>query len=380
MLRHPRALSAPSALGLALGLALGAGCSDGEASRGGFSAEPVVVEVIRVQPELVREVVSLTGQLEAELSVKVRPDTPDVLESIEFAEGASVAKGDVLFTLRNEQERARLREAEAERDLKQLVFERTQKLAQRDISSPAALDRARAELAREAARVEAARADLDRTTIRAPFDGMMGALFVAPGARVEPDIVLTQIDKIDRLQIVFSLPEIAVGLARPGIPFEFTVAPFPGETFPGEVYFVAPTLDPRTRRMLVKGWAPNADRRLRPGLFANIQAEIGQHADTLMVPESALALDREGTFVWRVSDADVAERVAVETGLRVHSRVQILNGLDPGDRVVAAGTNKVKSGSVVRAAAPPASRLPESVDEAGRAAAPPVPEAAGEGS
>ncbi len=376
MLRHPRRLPALCALALALG----AGCSEGEASRGGFQKGPVVVEVMRVQPELVREVVSLTGQLEAELSVKLRTDKPGVLETIEFAEGASVAKGDVLFTLRNEQERARLREAEAERDLSQLVFERTQKLAKRDISSPAALDRARAELAREKARVEGARADLERTTIRAPFDGMMGTLYVAPGARIEPDIVLTQIDKIDRLQIVFSLPEIAVGLARPGISFEFTVVPFPGETFPGEVYFVAPTLDPATRRMLVKGWVTNAGRRLRPGLFANIRAEIRQHVDALMVPESALALDREGTFVWRVSDADVAERVAVETGLRAEGRVQIVSGLAPGNRVVAAGTNKVKSGSVVRAAAPPSSGAPLPVEVPERAAAPPAPQAAGEGS
>jgi membrane fusion protein (multidrug efflux system) len=351
MLRHR-----PGPLLLALGLALAAGCSDGEASRGDFKPEPVVVEVMRVQPEAVREVVTLTGQLEAELSVKVRPDTAGVLETIEFAEGQEVSQGTVLFRLRDQQERARLREAQAEMELKKLVFERTRKLAQRDITSPAALDRARAELARETARVEAARADLERTRIRAPFDGMMGALYVAPGARIEPDVVLTQIDKIDRLQIVFSLPEVAVGLARPGIPFEFTVAPFPDEEFPGEVYFVAPTLDPQTRRMLVKGWVPNPDRRLRPGLFANIQAEVGRHDDALMVPESALALDREGTFVWRVSEQDVAERVAVQTGLRIDGRVQIVRGLDPGNRVVAAGTNKVKSGSVVRAAAPPASR------------------------
>lgn len=380
MLRHPRCSCRSLAVALAVGAALAVGCSDGDAARGGFEPKPVVVEVVRVQPELVRDIVALTGQLEAELSVQVRPDTPDVLETIEFAEGASVAKGDVLFTLRSDEEQARLREALAEYQLKKLVFERTEKLAKRDISSPAALDRARAELAREQARVEAARVELERTTIRAPFDGMMGALFVAPGARVEPDVVLTQIDKIDRLQIVFTLPEIAVGLARPGIPFEFTVAPFPGETFMGEVYFVAPTLDPQTRRMLVKGWVPNPDRRLRPGLFANIRAEIGQHPDALMVPESALALDREGTFVWRVSDSDTAERVPVRTGLRVEGRVEIVEGLGAGDRVVAAGTNKVKSGSTVRAAAPPASGLPDAGDAPGRAAVPPVSPAAGEGS
>jgi membrane fusion protein (multidrug efflux system) len=167
--------------------------------------------------------------------------------------------------------------------------------------------------------------------------------------------VLTQIDSIERLQVVFTLPEIAVGLAKPDIAFEFSVAPYPGETFPGEIFFVAPTLDPGTRRMLVKGWVTNAGHRLRPGLFANIEAEVGRKEDALTLPESALALDREGTFVWRVGSEDQAERVGVQTGLRVDGRVEIVRGLRAGDRVVAAGTNKVRRGSVVRAAAPPES-------------------------
>jgi len=339
-------------------LALGPpSCSGGgDDAAGDRTPAPVVVEVVTVEPQLLRDVASLTGQLEPEASVQVRPDTQGVLESIEFEEGQAVAKGDVLFRLRSDEQRARLREAEAERDLAQAVYERTLKLAEGDISSAAQLDRTRAELARETARVEAARAELERTTIRAPFDGMMGALWVAPGARVEPDIVLTRIDAIGRLQILFTLPEVAVGLARPGIPFEFSVAPYPGESFRGEVYFVAPTLDPDTRRLLVKGWVPNPGLRLRPGLFATIQAEVGRREDALLVPESALALDREGTFVWRVGRDDVAERVGVRTGLRVEDRVEIVQGLAPGDRVVAAGTNKVRRGSVVRAAAPRASR------------------------
>jgi len=363
-------------------LALGsASCSGGGSDATGDRApDPVVVEVVQVQPELLRDVAGLTGQLEAGLSVRVRPDTDGVLESIEFAEGQAVAKGDVLFRLRSDEQRARLREAEAERDLAQVVYERTRKLAKNDISSAAQLDRTRAELAREAARVEAARAELERTTIRAPFDGMMGALFVAPGARIEPDIVLTQIDSIERLQVVFTLPEVAMGLARTGIPFEFSVAPYPGETFRGEVYFVAPTLDPDTRRLLVKGWAPNPDQRLRPGLFATIQAEVGRKEDALLVPEAALALDREGTFVWRVGDDDAAERVGVRTGLRVQGRVEIVQGLRPGDRVVAAGTNKVRRGSLVRAAAPRESRHADPAESADGHERAELREAPGEGS
>jgi membrane fusion protein (multidrug efflux system) len=335
------------------GLLLGAwGCSDGEASRSGFEPRPVVVEIVEVRPQLLREMVDLTGQLDAELSVKLRPDAAGVLTSIEFAEGQAVQQGDVLFRMRDSEQRARLREAEAERDLKRQVYERTRRLSKQDIASAAQLDRARAELEREAARVEAAQAELERTTIRAPFDGMMGALFVAPGARIEPDRVLTQIDKVDRLQVVLTLPEIAIGLARPGIQFEFQVAPYPGETFAGEIYFVAPTVDTETRRVMVKGWAPNSDGRLRPGLFITIRAEVTRREGALVVPESALALDREGMFVWRVGGDDTAERVSVETGYRAEGRVEIAGGLEPGDRIVAAGTNKVRAGSVLRAAAP----------------------------
>jgi membrane fusion protein (multidrug efflux system) len=367
------------ALAVAVVSATASGCSDGEARPGGFGSEPVVVEIQEIRPQLLRDVAALTGQLEAELTVRVRPDTSGVLESIEFAEGQPVKQGDVLFRLRGDEESARLQEAIAERDLSRATFERTRKLAKRNISSDAQLDRARAELARENARVEAARAELEKTTIRAPFDGMMGALYVAPGARIEPEDMLTQIDSIDRLQVVLSLPEIAVGLARVGIPFEFTVAPYPGEVFRGEVYFVAPTVDPQTRRMLVKGWAPNPDHRLRPGLFLSITAEIGRKQDALAVPEAALALDREGTFVWRVGDDETVERVGVETGLRSEGVVEILRGLEPGDRVVTAGTNKVRRGSAVRAAAERESRLAHP-DEAAPGAAAGLPEVSGEGS
>jgi membrane fusion protein (multidrug efflux system) len=337
-----------------------AACSNGEASRApGHGPEAVVVELVELRPELLVDQVELLGQLEAELSVRLRPDTTGIVASIDFVEGQAVRKGDVLVRLQDDQPRAWLAEAEAERELKRSVYERTLRLVKQDISSAAQLDRAAAELARETARVEASRAALEKTRIRAPFDGMVGARLVAPGARVEPDVVLTQIDAIERLQAVFTLPESALGVARPGLRFEARVAPFPGETFPGEIFFVAPTVDPATRRVLVKGWIANPDLRLRPGLFANLRGEIGRRENALLVPESALALDRDGSFVWRLKADDTAERVRVETGLRAGGRVEITRGLAAGDRVVAAGTNKVHEGSVLRAAAPADASAPD---------------------
>jgi len=351
--------SGRAAAGL-LVVAFAAACSDGEAARGPDAGpDPVAVEIVEVRPQVLRDVVDLVGQLESELTVQIRSDVEGILETIEFAEGDEVSQGQVLFRLDNDEERARLREAEAEARLRRTIYERTRRLAGRDIAAQAQLDRVAAELAREEARVEAARAALEKTILRAPFDGRMGAVWVSPGARVGPDVVLTQIDAVERLQLLFTVPERAMALARRNIPVEFGVAPYPGESFRGEVYFVAPSVDPETRRLLVKAWVPNADLRLRPGLFANIRAEVGRTEDALMVPESALALDRSGTFVWQVGPDDTVEKQRVETGLRVEGDVEITAGLQSGDRIVAVGTNRVEAGDRVRAARSSESRTAE---------------------
>jgi membrane fusion protein (multidrug efflux system) len=282
--------------------------------------------------------------------VRVRAELEGILETIEFAEGQHVDKGQDLFTLRDDEQRAELAEAEASLALAEATHRRTRTLERQDVTSAAALEKAAAELAVARAQVELARVQLERTRIRAPFDGLMGALLVSPGDRIRRTTDLVQIDAIDRLQLLFHLPEQVVAAVRPGIPVRIRVAPYPDEFFPGEVYFVAPTLEPEGRRVLVKAWVPNAERRLRPGLFAEIEAEIDRRDDALLVPDSALVYDLEGTFVWRIDADSRARRAPVEVGLRQQGQVEIARGLAPGDVVVAAGIHKVKDGDKVRRA------------------------------
>ena len=177
----------------------------------------------------------------------------------------------------------------------------------------------------------------------------MGARYVAPGDRITDKKALVRIDAIDRLQLSFAISEQGVAFARTGVKLEVRVRPYPDEIFPGEVFFVSPSLDPATRRMILKAWVPNTDHRLRPGLFANVDLEIAQRENALLVPESAVVFDREGTYVWRLRD-EVAERVPIEIGLRKSGRVEVTLGLAPGDTIVTAGTHKVVEGRKLRAA------------------------------
>ena len=326
------------------------GCGETGEGPGEDGPPEPVVELVTVAPQLLRNLVDIPGQLASEYSVKVVPEIEGILETIEFAEGDHVEKGRVLFTLRDDRQRAALAEARASLALAEATHRRTATLAGQDISSPAQLERAAAELGVARAKVELAEVELERMRIRAPFDGLMGALWISPGDHVTDESRMTQIDAIDRLQLLFYLPEQAVAAVQPGIPVKIKVAPYPEERFPGEVYFVSPTLEAEGRRILVKAWMPNPGRRLRPGLFAEIEAEIARHDDALLVPDSALVYDLGGTFVWKVDGESRAHRTPIEVGIRQAGRVEVAKGLAPGDVVVAAGIHKVKDGQRVRAA------------------------------
>ena len=343
-----------SPLAAALAALALAACGQGGV-KGDFKPPPPVVEVVTVAPETVDDTIILVGTLVAEASVEVRPEIDGIVESIDFVEGQAVKKGDVLFRLRDAEQSALLREAEARAKLAQEIFTRIDKLAQQEISAQADHDKASAELEVARAEAELRRVGLDKTRVKAPFDGVVGARLISPGERVRRSSRLVRIDAIDRLQLVFAVPEIGVPFVRTGMPVTVTVKPYPEVRFAGEVFFVSPTLDETTRRLLLKAWVPNPDRKLQPGLFANLEVQLAKRDNALVVPESALVVDQNGTFVWRLSEDGKASRAPVETGLRKASRVEIASGLEAGDRVVTAGTQKISEGDAVVVAGQPSS-------------------------
>ncbi|HEY0303216.1 MAG TPA: efflux RND transporter periplasmic adaptor subunit, partial [Rhizomicrobium sp.] len=313
---------------------------------------PVSVEVVAVPREEITDVIDLVGQLEAEESVELKPETSGVVRTVGFEEGDEVAAGALLFELRDDEERAKRHEAEANLTLAEDELRRIRQLAAQKTVSPSELDRAVAGAGAAQARRDLAQVELDRMHILAPFDGVVGARQVSPGDRVSKTTHLVRVDAVKRLRLLFTLPEAVLNVAHAGNPVQISVAPYPGEQFPGNIYFVAPTLDPINRRMALKAWIPNAERRLKPGLFANIRLEVARREDALVVPESAVAYDADGVFVWRVTAAHSVERVPVELGIRERGRVEIARGLAVGDRIVAAGTHKVAPGVPVQEVAP----------------------------
>jgi len=180
----------------------------------------------------------------------------------------------------------------------------------------------------------------------------MGFRTISPGDYIDDESPVVRIDSTDRLQLTFEMAELGLQVARVGMPVIARVAAYPGETFGGEVFVVSPTLDPATRRVVLKAWIPNADGRLLPGMFAETDLEVGRREAAITVPEAAVVFDRHGTFVWRLDADGLAERVPIQTGLRTGGSVEVTLGLEPGDSIVTAGTNKVSEGDRIAVAAP----------------------------
>jgi membrane fusion protein (multidrug efflux system) len=327
---------------------------DAESARRNGGPPPIAVEIVAVRAESVDDALALTGQLEADESVMIRSETSGVVSSVEFHEGDEVAAGALLFRLRDPEQRARLREAEAQIVLTEQAWRRAETLSKSGVLSAADLDLARANRDAARARLDLARIEFERTQIRAPFAGMLGPRLVSPGDRITDQTELVQIDAVARLKVTFTVPEPAVPMVRVGQTATVRVAPFPDERVPARVFFVAPALDPASRRLTLKAEIDNAARKLRPGMFASIQLATARRPDALVIPESAVVWDTQGPFVWRVDDDHTAARASVQLGVRHDGLVEVTQGLSAGDRIVSAGTNKVIPGRAVATAEPPA--------------------------
>jgi membrane fusion protein, multidrug efflux system len=331
-------------------------CSGGDAAgKAGGQMPPVFVDTIVIKPSAIRDVAELVGQLEAEESVDVHAEIRGIVEEIGFEEGARVEAGALLFRLRDAEQSAEVAAAEARERLAADTHRRFRELAEQEITSKWELERVTRELDIARAEVQRARVRLAKTRIRAPFAGRLGARKVSPGDAIDWNTPLVDIHATERLRLALAVPERFAPVARIGIPLEVAVAAYPGEWFRGEVYFVAPAVDPANRQLSLKAVVKNGDGRLWPGQFAQIRTELARRDDALVVPDSALVYEGRSSSVWRVGGDRKAERVDVETGIRGEGKIELRSGVAAGDEVVIAGTNKLFPGATLATSPPPAS-------------------------
>src|SRR5690625_154893 len=304
------------------------------------------VEVTAAQKHELGIEVQAVGSLWARDAVMLRAEITGKVAAIDFAEGGRVEKGQVLLQIEDRLLRAELQQARANLTLKQSQHARAEQLIKEGFISAQARDEVSSELAVAQAQVALAEAQLDKTVIRAPFEGVLGFRHVSVGEYVAPGTDLVRIEAIDPLFVEFQIPEQYLSMVREGTPVVLRFDALSDAFFPGRIDVIAPALDTQGRSLQLRARIPNPDGRLRPGMFARVQVQLEQH-DAVMVPEAAIAPSAGDQYVFVLLADDTVRRQAVRIGIRRGGWVEVSN-VEAGQEVLVSGLQKVRDGMRVQ--------------------------------
>ena len=303
------------------------------------------VEVAKARMMYLPRSVMAVGSLRSENSVVLRPEVAGRISHIHFQEGQPVKKGQVVVRLDDSVPRAQLQQAQANLSLALSQNRRSTELSRQGFISQQARDETVSQLKQQQAAVALAKAQLEKTAIIAPFDGLIGLRNVSVGAYVGPGDDLVPLESTDPLQVDFRIPEQYLGQVQAGLKLVLRFDALPGVVREGSVGAISPSVDVAGRSILLRANVDNPDHVLSPGMFARVELHFDD-AEVLSVPESALAPAGQTQYLYRVQDGRV-ERMAVEIGQRQGGRVEIVSGLREGDVVIVAGVQKITDGQQV---------------------------------
>ena len=304
-----------------------------------------------VAPATLRELedrIEALGTTASWESIEIRPSVTETVGEIRFTDGQRVARGEILVTLVQQEERAKLTEAQSFLAEQEREVRRIESLVARKSLPANQLDERRTLRDVALARVAAAQAALDDRTIRAPFDGVLGLRSASAGALVSPQTVITTLDDIASLRLDFPVPSLLLGSLRPGQSISATTPALPGRTFSGEVTGIDSRVNPVDRSVVVRARLDNRDLALKPGMLMNVLVQTARRT-ALVIPEESVTHYQREHYVLKVDAANGnrAVRVDVEVGQRIPGFVEVVRGLSAGDRVITEGITSVRPGEAV---------------------------------
>jgi membrane fusion protein, multidrug efflux system len=332
--------------------------------------EPAATRALAQQSEFI-------GRIEAVNKVEIRARIEGFLGPRLFADGDMVRKDQVLFTLERasyeaalDQQKAALASAQSTLANADVQFKRAQDLSKTNNIALSQLDQREADLQRAKADVMAAEASvrsatvtLSYTEIRSPIDGRIGRALVSPGNLVSPATgVLATIVEQNPVQVLFSVTQRELQDARRTVPdpsaLKVRVRLPDGTFYPeiGRIDFLDVQADSRTDSQAVRAVIANPKAMLVPGQTIRVVVETAAPEATVVVPESALALDQGGSFVFVVSASDIVEQRRLKLGVSRDGLVAVIDGLKAGEPVIVQGQQRVRPGMTVAPQRAPAAR------------------------
>ncbi|MWV13678.1 efflux RND transporter periplasmic adaptor subunit [Pseudomonas sp. R-28-1W-6] len=306
-----------------------------------------LVEVTQPERSLVRDELITFGSLRSDESTMIRPELGGRLAAVHFREGEAVKAGELLVSLDDAIARAELAQARANLDLAEKSFQRTQLLFTRGASNAQAQDEAQSQQQAARASLALAQARLDKTQIRAPYDGVLGLRQVSVGDYLSAGQDLVNLEVLDPLKVDFRIPQKAVSQVHIGQAIELSLDAYPGERFKGAIIALNPRLDEVGRSQAIRARVDNRDQRLKPGQFVKVSVILAERPQALLIPEEAVMPMGQLQFVNLVVDGKV-ERRQIRIGQRLRGKAEVVEGLQGDETLISAGWQKVAPGREVR--------------------------------
>ena len=360
--------------------------------------EPPAIAAVSVESRGIDRFIKVTGSLTADEQAEVSAETGGRVIATPVERGTRVSEGTVLVRVSPAEASAQLQEAEsnaeqiearlgleprdtfdrkvvpdvmnarASLEWAEAEFGRIRSLLDQKVVSQSEFDqrRTQVEAARQQylvaqntaeqsyrslqaarARVSVSRKALSDTTVRAPFSGIVAERLVSVGDYVTRGTRVVTVVRIDPMRVELTVPEQAVSLVHAGQPVRLTVDAYPDDVFDATIRFVSPSLRADQRALTVEAIAPNADGRLKPGLFATASIQQPHSAPALLVAVTSVETVSGTSRVYVIKDAKVEERV-VTLGERVRDQIELTSGVSAGEIVAAEPNGRLSDGAAVR--------------------------------
>jgi membrane fusion protein (multidrug efflux system) len=314
------------------------------------------VSTIVAQESVWQPTVEAMGSFSASQQASLGAEVGGLVTAIHFESGQAVKAGAPLVELNPAPLQAQLAQIEAQAGLAEVNLKRDEAQLKIQAISQAVVDTDAATLKGLQAQVAAQKALIGQKTISAPFSGQLGIRQVNLGQYLAPGSAVVTLQKLDPMEIDFTVPQSQLDLIRVGMKADVQTSAVPGKTFSAKVTAIEPQLDATTRNLKVRARVPNPKEELLPGVFGTVHITDGQPHRYVTLPNAAVAFNPYGATVYVIEEAGkgedgkpklVAKQRFITTGLTRGDQVAVLQGVKPGETVVTAGQLKLHNGSPV---------------------------------
>ncbi|RMH62279.1 MAG: efflux RND transporter periplasmic adaptor subunit [Calditrichaeota bacterium] len=310
----------------------------------------IPVEVTTITQGPISNYILLSSNLETEVQADVYSRAQGVVDSIKTEEGRYVKKGQVMLKLEADEYAIAERKARVEYEKQLSNFKRTEAMFKKNLLSKEEFEQSRYALETARLNWEDARLKLDYMSIRAPISGWVGERLVKLGQRIQPTDKLFSVVNNSQVIAVVNVPEKNVDQLQQGQRALITSDNLPGEKFEGFIKRISPVVDPSSGTVKVTVGVRNTTRKLKPGMFVNVNLIIATHENAVLVPKLAIVYENEFMNVFVVKDS-LAHKVRLEAGFEDSEKVEALRDIHVGDEVIVVGQAGLKDKTRVRVVA-----------------------------